>query len=129
MDILGTVIAPIVVAIFASGGFWSWLSNRKVPNKVISEQIEAIGRKVDQIEYKVDQTEAIACRARLLIFNKELVRREKHTQEEFDQCLYDCDKYEKFCADHPGFVNNKARLSIENIKRCYAKCSEDGDFI
>lgn len=129
MEILTSFILPIMVAIFASTGFWSWLSQRKASNKDLMDAITSISDKVNEIDYKVDQNEAVSCRARLLAFNKELINKEKHTQEEFDQCLEDCDKYEKFCAAHPNFKNNKAALSIENIKRCYKVCEEKGDFL
>jgi len=95
----------------------------------ILEALTKIDSKVDELEYKVDRNEAIICRARILRFNKELVFKEKHTHEEFSQVLEDCDKYEKFCSDHPNFRNNRAVLSIENIKRCYEKCESDGDFL
>jgi hypothetical protein len=129
MDILTNFILPIMVAVFASTGFWSWLSQRKASNKDLMDAIKDMSEKVDKIDYKVDQNEAISCRARLLRFNKELIKKEKHTQEEFDQCLEDCDKYERFCEAHPGFKNNKAVLSIENIERCYKLCQQDGDFL
>lgn len=95
----------------------------------VEKKVDAIDKKVEDIEYKVDRNEAVTCRARILRFNKELIRKEKHTHEEFGQCLEDCDKYERFCSENPDFKNNKAILSIENIKRCYAKCEEDGDFL
>lgn len=129
MDILINFVLPIAVAIFASTGFWSWLSQRKATNKDLMKKLDDLSDKVDKIDYKVDQNEAVSCRARLLRFNKELIRKERHTQEEFDQCLEDCDKYEKFCAAHPGFKNNKAALSIENIKGCYKRCQAEGDFL
>lgn len=129
MEILTTFLLPIAVAIFASTGFWSWLSQRKASNKDLMNKLESVSQKVDKIDYKVDQNEAVNCRARLLRFNKELIKKERHTQEEFDQCLEDCDKYERFCAAHPGFKNNKAALSIQNIERCYNVCCEEGDFL
>lgn len=129
MEILTSLVLPIVVAVFASTGFWSWLSQRKSSNKDLMEAIKSLSDKVDGLNYKVDQNEAISSRARLLRFNKELIKKEKHTQEEFDQCLEDCDKYERFCEAHPGFKNNKAVLSIANIERCYKACQEEGDFL
>ena len=129
LEILTTLVLPLAVAIFASTGFWSWLSQRKASNKELMSKLEAVSDKVDKIDYKVDQNEAITRRARLLRFNKELINHEKHTQEEFDQCLEDCDKYEKFCEAHPGFKNNKAALSIANIERCYKVCQEEGSFL
>ena len=127
--VLTSFVLPIVLAVFASTGFWSWLAQRKASNKTIMTKLDQLSVKVDELDYKVEQNEAVNCRARLLRFNKELIKKERHTAEEFDQCLEDCDKYEKFCDKHPDFKNNKAVLSIANIKKCYGKCQEDGDFL
>lgn len=129
MDYITTLIVPLAVAVFASTGFWNWLSNRKTSNKDIMKKLENVEKEINALGYTVDQNEAVNCRARLLRFNKELINHERHTQEEFDQCLEDCDKYERFCTDHPDFKNNKAVLSIANIKKQYQKCCEEGDFI
>ena len=123
------LLTTIIVAIFGSTGFWSWLSQRHASNKEILKQVDNLSKKVDSLSYKVDCNEAVECRARVLRFNKELIENERHTTEEFDQALEDCDKYEKFCNKHPDFRNNKANLSIENIKRCYLKCEEQHDFL
>lgn len=129
LETLTSIVVPIVVAIFASTGFWGWLSNRHASNKDIKKAVDDLGRKVEQIDYKVDKNEAVTCRARILRFNKELINKDKHTREEFVGALNDCDKYEAFCTNHPDFQNSQAVLSIENVKRCYKKCCEDGDFL
>lgn len=135
-------IQTIVVALIG-GGFVSFVEflirrhdAKKDKNSEVLKAIEDVGSKIESVEdkmkdidYKVDRNEAIMCRARILRFNKELIKKEKHTHEEFGQCLEDCDKYEMFCDTHPNFLNNKAKLSIENIKRCYEKCERDGDFL
>ena len=123
------LLTTIIVAIFGSTGFWSWLSQRHASNKEILNRVDGLAKKVDDLSYKVDCNEAVECRARVLRFNKELIENERHTEEEFTQALEDCDKYEKFCSKHPDFRNNKASLSIENIKRCYLKCEEQHDFL
>lgn len=123
------LLTTVIVAIFGSTGFWSWLSQRHASNKEILKRVDDLSGKVDALSYKVACNEAVECRARVLRFNKELIENERHTTEEFDQALEDCDKYEKFCNKHPNFRNNKANLSIENIKRCYLKCEEQHDFL
>lgn len=138
MDTLQTIIVALIGGGFV--GFIEFLIRRhdskKDKNsevlkaiKDVDSKVEALDKKIEEIEYKVDRNEAVTCRARILRFNKELIRKEKHTHEEFGQTLEDCDKYERFCDEHPDFKNNKAVLSIENIKRCYSKCEEGGDFL
>ena len=123
------LLTTIIVAIFGSTGFWSWLSQRNASNKVILKRVDDLSKTVDDLSYKVDSNEAVECRARVLRFNKELIENERHTFEEFSTILEDCDKYEEFCDKHKDFRNSKANLSIENIKRCYSKCEEQHDFL
>lgn len=68
-------------------------------------------------------------RYRLLRFNTELLRKTRHTKEEFDEILYSVTYYERYCQDHPKYENNRAVLAIENIKRVYRECLETNDFL
>lgn len=72
---------------------------------------------------------ATTCRYRILRFNDEILHDQRHTKEHFDQILDDVTRYEKFCKDHPEYENNKAILAIENIKRVYKKCTDEGTFL
>lgn len=66
---------------------------------------------------------------RILRFDDEVRHDDKHTKEHFDQILEDITKYERFCKDNPDFENNKASLAIDNIKKVYKKCTDEGTFL
>lgn len=51
------------------------------------------------------------------------------TKEHFDQILDDITRYERYCADHPEYENNKAVFAIANIKRVYQKCADENIFL
>lgn len=129
MNILINVVVPLVVAIFASQGFWAWFSKRGGENKEIIEKIKTLTDKVDRLQQVVDEDKAIEARVRILRFNGELLRDVKHTEEEFTQVLSDIDSYEDYSRNNPDFPNSKAVLAIENVKRCYKKCSEERSFL
>ncbi len=129
LEILTGVVVPITVAVFASTGFWTWFSQRKATNKQIMEKICDVDSRVDNLERKIEQDSAVTSRVRILRFNSELMRDMRHTREEFSQALKDIDHYEVYCKKHPEFPNNEAVLAIENIKRCYAKCQQEKDFL
>lgn len=76
-----------------------------------------------------DERDADMHRYRLLRFNTELLRKTRHTKEEFDEILYSVTYYERYCQDHPKYENNRAVLAIENIKRVYRECLETNDFL
>lgn len=129
MNILINVVVPLVVAIFASQGFWAWFGKRGGENKEILEKIKTLTEKVDRIQRVVDEDKAIEARVRILRFNGELLRDVRHTEEEFTQALSDIDSYEDYSRSNPEFPNSKAVLAIENVKRCYKKCSEERSFL
>lgn len=84
---------------------------------------------LNRLAKMIAENEATTCRYRILRFNDEILHDQKHTKEHFDQILDDVTRYEKFCAEHPEYENNKAVMAIENIKRVYQKCSNDNTFL
>jgi len=75
------------------------------------------------------QSEAKACRSRVIRFNDELLNNMHHSKSMFDIILIDCSDYEKYCSTHPDFRNSVATEAIENIKRVYRLCEEAHNFL
>lgn len=76
-----------------------------------------------------DDRNADTHRSRILHFNTELLRGNKHTQEDFIEVLAEIDFYEHYCREHPDYENNRAVLAIENIKRVYKELMENDGFL
>jgi len=76
-----------------------------------------------------DERDADMHRARILQFNTELLRDAKHTEEDFNEILYNIDCYERYCRDHPEYQNNRAVHAIMNIKRVFDERMEKHDFL
>ena len=76
-----------------------------------------------------DDRNADTHRSRLLHFNTELLRGDKHTREDFIETLAEIDFYEHYCREHPDYENNRAVLAIENIERVYKDLMENGGFL
>lgn len=76
-----------------------------------------------------DERNADMHRARILQFNTELLRDHKHTEEDFNEILYNIDCYERYCRDHPAYQNNRAVHAVMNIKRVYDTLLETHDFL
>lgn len=85
--------------------------------------------KVDDIDNKIDETTAVTARVRILRFNDELLRFEKHTKDAYDQVLRDIDDYEIYCKQHPNFANNKTKASVLNVKENYNERLRKHDFL
>lgn len=76
-----------------------------------------------------DERNADMHRARILQFNTELLRGIRHTEEDFNEILYNIDCYERYCTDHPEYQNNRAVHAIKHISGVYDKCMEQHDFL
>lgn len=68
-------------------------------------------------------------RTRIIRFDDELIEKREHRKDMFDAILVDCDKYEKFCKSHHGYVNSVADDSIHHIKEVYAELKREDAFL
>lgn len=103
---------------------WSWIA-KQIGHAITGDLV----KEVRDLRVEFDMNLATQARQRILRFNDELLRKEHHSKEFFDNILEDIDSYERYCADHPKYKNSKATLAISNIRRCYEKCEIDGDFL
>ena len=83
-----------------------------------------------ELAERIDKDEAMSARYRIICFDDELRHSNtKHSEERFNQILDEIDVYERYCADHPKFENNKAVHAIEHVKDVYKKCRDEDSFI
>ena len=68
-------------------------------------------------------------RTRIIRFDDELIEKREHRKDMFDAILVDCDKYEKYCESHHGYVNSVANDSIHHIKEVYAELKREDAFL
>lgn len=131
MDIWSSIISILV-----GGGllaFVQFLINRHDAKhdkfKDITEAINALTVKVDRLELKGDERNAVSMRVRILRFRDEMLAGQEHTHDSFQQVLSDIDEYEAYSDKHPEFRNNQTVATIEHIKRNYAERLEKHDFL
>ena len=110
---------------------WSWVA-RAIGRAVNGELIKEVGDiKTGMAKMGEDLAlqRALDSRWRIIRFNDELLQARRHSKECFDQVLEDITAYTKYCEEHRDFKNEKAKMAIENVERCYRKCMEDRDFL
>lgn len=95
----------------------------------INEKLEKIGSRIGSLEQDTKEESIATRRYRVLRFNDEVIHKQKHTKEHYDQILDDITKYELYCQEHPDYKNNKAVLAIKNIKETYHDCVQNDDFL
>ena len=76
-----------------------------------------------------DERNADTLRMRVLHFNNELLRGDRHTREDFIEILAVIDAYEQYCKNHPDYRNNRASHAIANIGRVYDERLKLRDFL
>lgn len=118
-------IAPIKV------NPWSAIGRMigKALNGDVIAKLDKVENRLDEHIRMDDERNADLHRARILQFNTELLRSIRHTEEDFNEILYNIDCYEKYCAEHPEYQNNRAVHAIKNIERVYDECMENQDFL
>lgn len=72
-----------------------------------------------------DERNADLHRIQILRFNRELMRGDPHTHEDFIEAMSEIDFYENYCKEHEEYKNNRAVLAIKNIKRVYMEWQEN----
>lgn len=98
-------------------------------NKDVTSKVNTLNSEVSELKNDFEVHAVNSCRERILRFNSEIISDNKiHNKEYYDEILSDIDKYEHYCLNHPDYPNNKAMLSIENIKKTYSDLLERGDF-
>lgn len=91
--------------------------------------IAELSNKVDILEKRIDENQAITYRTRILRFSDEMYNGVKHSRESFEQTLSDIDSYNKYCQNHPEFINSKTINAARHINEQYNECIEKHTFI
>ena len=110
---------------------WSALAKvvGRAINADVTRELSEIKEKLDGHVTMDDRRNADGHRTRTLHFNNELLRGIEHTKEEFIEALAEIDAYERYCAAHPEYPNNRAVLAIENIRSNYKERLQKHDFL
>ena len=78
------------------------------------------GKKLEDLNEKIDENQAVNARVHILRFADELRYGEmEHSLDYFKQTLIDAQCYERYVNAHPTFSNGITELSVEFIKDKY----------
>lgn len=110
---------------------WSWLGKAigRAINGEVVDRLTAIEKRQQTAEDKMDLSEAVMHRYRILRFGDEIKNHVKHSEEMFNQVLEDITAYEQYCKDHPKFQNGKTVITIGVIEQTYKVCLQNNDFL
>lgn len=110
-----------------------WSSIAKLIGKAINSDVlnklDIVETRLDKHIHDDDERNADYHRSKILEFNTELLRNQKHTEEDFIEIMYHITYYERYCQDHDDYKNNRAVHAISNINRVYDERMAKRDFL
>ena len=134
---MNPLVITFLSAIFASTGFWAFLTallqrraKEKEDENEILNAIADLKKDIEELKDNREKDNADAARNRILRFDDELRRHVDHSEEFFNQILDDVKLYKTYCALHEKtYQNSKATLAIAHIETCYQRCKDQDKFI
>lgn len=95
----------------------------------MSEQHASLVEKVNLLEYKETQKDAVYARNRILAFGDDLMHGVLHSQPSYDQVMMDITSYNEYCRAHPEFKNNITSTHATLIQKRYMTHLDNNDFL
>ena len=117
---------------------WSFLANKlgRAFNKEVLNEISTIKSRVDTLDERVQQSEAMqserdakTARTNILRFGDEIRIGTRHSKESFDEILSDITEYESYCTTHQDFKNNRTKSTEKIIIEVYEHCLRTDSFL
>jgi len=96
---------------------WSWIGG--LIGKLLG--VKAVSDKVDAIDKKVDENQAITIRVRILQFEDSLQSGKEHSKDSWNQVMDDVRRYEEYTSSNPDFKNNITEASVAHINKVYSE--------
>lgn len=109
----------IILAVFGSGAVFGFLQFMIQFLVTRADMRKNFGNKLNELNEKIDENQAISARVHILRFADELRAGGTHSLDYFKQTLLDATFYERYTAKHPDFSNGITELSIEFVKEKY----------
>lgn len=122
---LSTIIEIAPIKINPWDAILKWIGDRL--NRSTYKKIEDVEKKLDEHIKESNERDAEErennlkkTRQDILIFCNSCMRGKKHTQEEFDFVMHECDEYEAYVRDN-HIINGVISSAISEIRRLYDK--------
>ena len=104
----------------------TWLGNHM--NADIVKRVDVIEAKLDEHIKESSDERLRKVRADILCFGNSCMNGQRHTKEEFEFVISECDQYEKYI-EKTQSKNGVATTAISEIRRLYEKGIQDNSFL
>lgn len=117
----------LIVAIVGSGAIFGFLQFIIQFLVTRNDMKQNFGKKLDDLNSKVDRNQAILARTHILRFADDLRNGIHHSEEYFRQQIIDCDTYDAYCKNHPDFSNGLTIVASKYIREEFEKMYMKGE--
>lgn len=124
--LISSVIEIVPIKINPISWIMGWLGRHL--NKDVNDRLDELEKKLDAHIEESNEKDIRDRRTYILDFANSCMNDRKHTQEEFEYVIRECDKYEKYCKDN-DILNGVAEDAIKEIHRIYTKCRQENSFL
>lgn len=104
-------------------------------NKSMDSKIQSVDEKVDKLQSDLsahvlesENKNLQDIRRDILNFCNACMNGQRHTKEQFDFVIHQCDYYETYIHDH-DIKNGVIEAAIKEIRRLYEKCIQEHSFL
>ena len=117
------LVTTLIVAVIGSGAIFGFLQFIIQFLVTRADMKQNFGKKLDDLNEKVDRNQAIHCRTHILRFSDEIRNHgvKFHSEESYRQQIIDCDTYDAYCREHPDFSNGLTIIASKYIRDEFTK--------
>lgn len=105
---------------------FKWMGNKM--NADIKKELTDVKKELDKHIKESTDKDLRDIRMQILDFCNSCMNHRKHTKEQFDYVITQCDAYEEYI-DKNEIKNGVASSAIKEIHRLYDKCIQDNSFL
>ena len=116
-------VVTLIVAVVGSGAIFGFLQFIIQFLVTRADMKQNFGKKLDDLNSKVDRNQAVLARTHILRFADDLRNHGSryHSEEYYRQQILDCDLYDHYCEEHPEFSNGLTIVASRYIRNEFEK--------
>lgn len=128
MEVWEKILFPLLLAIIGSSAVFGFIQFIVQFLVTRADMKQNFGKKLDDLNAKVDRNQAILCRTHILRFADEIRNHgaKFHSEESYRQQICDCDTYDAYCREHPDFSNGLTIIASKYIRDQFTKLYTEG---
>lgn len=107
---------------------WTWIGKQvgRLINEEVIKDLNVVKTKINDVideqaklKNEFEERKALTCRVRILNFGDRLLTGSAVSKESYYQIFEDMDFYDRYCREHPNFINHKTTSTTSLITNSF----------